>query len=533
MRKILAVVSTAVALSASTLVVAPGAQAAEVSLRSFSGSAEKDGRIHVLYEHWERDSLPSDVTVRIRAKGGDAVLATLGLNDAGSCPTAYDCLDQQFWTDPVELPAMGVYTIDLVVKAGTAGELVDRDNGELNYGLAPQVTATADRTTVSYDHRVVTVNGTLVARDPNTHEVKPFAGATIRSRHLLRDPKLNAVDTAGRFSLPFEFSGYETDKTQISVWFQQSGAEFPVSVHRQPLKLAVDTPTGSVTAPLGSDVPLRGKVTRTADDGTEKPAGGVGLLIGDQHGPSTKEDGTFAGTFTATGNGGKRVGLGKEPWFTGGSPYDIQLKTAATSTFSAVEAAVDKYRKVTFSGTLGVTSGSYPAGTTGQVSIDHSTDGMNWSSVGRFTAAYGTPFHQTAPVKGVAESYWRLRHLAAPGVESRVHRLGRVYTEIRKDSVAPEGITQGTRLTAKGTLMQKSGTTWKAYPGRKVRVYFKATTPGATWKELGTATTLTNGTFSKQFTVARNGTWRVRHIDTVKTHYASNGREIPVTLRVR
>ncbi|MFJ8000001.1 hypothetical protein ACIQ7D_23135 [Streptomyces sp. NPDC096310] len=530
MRKILAVVGTAVALSASTLVVAPGAQAAEVDLRSLAWSAEKDGRIHVLYEHWERNSLPSDVTVRIRAKGSDTVLATLGLNDAESCPTAYDCLEQQFWTDPVELPTMGVYAIDLVVKAGTAGELVDRDNGELNYGLAPKLTATADRQTVSYDHRVVTVSGTLVARDPNNGEVKPFTGAKIYSRYMLRDQPLKTVDKAGRFSLPFEFSGYETAE-RISLWFQENNASFPVTVHRQPLKLTVNTPTGTVTAPYGSDVPVRGKVTRTADDGTEKPAGGVGVLVGDRPVTSTKEDGTFAGAFTATKNGTTRVGPGQEPWFTGGAPYDFQLRTAATSTFPTVEAAVDKYRKVTFSGTLGVTSGSYPAGTTGQVSIDHSPDGKNWSSVGRFTATYGATFQQTAPTKGVAGSYWRLRHLAAPGVESRVYNLGRAYTEIRQDSVAPEGIRKGTRLTAKGTLMQKSGTTWKAYAGRQVRVYFKAATPGAAWQELGSAKTLTNGTFSKQFTVRQNGTWQMRHIDTVKTHYASSGREIPVTIR--
>ncbi|MEV7865900.1 hypothetical protein AB0P17_07295 [Streptomyces sp. NPDC088124] len=530
MRKFLAVVGTAVALSVSTLVVAPGAQAAETDLRSFAWSAEKDGRIHVLYEHWERNSLPSDVTVRIRAKGSDTVLATLGLNDADSCPTAYDCLERQFWTDPVELPSMGVYAIDLVVKAGTAGELVDRDNGELNYGLDRKLTATADRQTVSYDHRAVTVNGTLVARDPNTREVKPFTGATIHSRYMLRDQPPKTVDKAGRFSLPFEFSGYEADE-RINVWFQENSASFPVSVRRQPLKLAVDTPAGPVTAPLGSDVPVRGRVTRTADDGTEKPAGGVGVLVGGRPVTSTKEDGTFAGAFTATKNGTTRVGVGQEPWFAGASPYDFQVTTAATSTFSAVEAAVDKYRKVTFSGRLGVTSGSYPAGTTGQVSIDHSPDGQNWSSVGQFTAVYGATFHRTAPTKGVAGSYWRLRHLAAPGVESRVYHLGRAYTEIRKDSVAPEGIRKGTRLTAKGTLMQKSGTTWKAYAGRKVRVYFKAATPGAAWKELGTATTLANGTFSKQFTVLRNGTWQMRHVDTVKTHYASSGREIPVTIR--
>ncbi|MFI6700336.1 hypothetical protein ACIBJC_15385 [Streptomyces sp. NPDC050509] len=530
MRKTMAVVSTAVALSASTLIAAPTARAAEVDLRSFAWSAEKDGRIHVLYEHWDRGSLPSEVTVRVRAKGGDAVLATLGLRDAGRCTTAYDCEEQQFWTDPVELPAMGVYTVDLVVRAGTAGELVDRDNGELTYGLAPKLTATADRGSVSYDHRVATVNGTLVAQDPNTGEVKPFAGAGVLSRRTSQDFVTTTVDAAGRFSIPFGFSGYESD-TLLRVWFQENDVSFPVTVRRQPLKLTVDTPARSVTAPYGSDVPARGTVTRTADDGTRKPAGGVGVLVDGKPLASTKADGTFSGAFPATRNGATRLALGQEPWFGTAAPYDVQVRTAATSTFSAVEAGVDKYRKVTFGGKLNVTSGSYPAGTTGQVSIDHSTDGQNWSSAGRFTATYGTAFQQTAPLKGTAGSYWRLRHLAAPGVESRVHKLGRTYTEIRSDDVTPEGVRKGTKLTAKGKLTQKSGSTWKAYAGQKVRVYFKPATRGAAWKELGSAKTLTNGTFSKQFTAQQDGTWQMRYVDTVKTHYASSGREDYVDVR--
>ncbi|MER8071579.1 hypothetical protein ABTZ59_25105 [Streptomyces sp. NPDC094034] len=531
MRKITAVMTTAIALSASTLVAAPAARAAEVNLRSFVWSAEKDGKIHVLYEHWDRNSLPSDVTVRIRAKGSDAVLATLGLNDAGRCTTASACEEEQFWTDPVQLPALGVYTVDLVVRAGTAGELLDRDNGEVNYGLAPKLTATADRQSVSYDHRVVTVNGTLFAQDPNTREVKPFAGAGVHTWFTSPDFRTVTVDKTGRFSVPFEFSGYETG-ARLDVSFQGNDASFPVAVRKQPLKLAVDTPARSVTAPYGSDVPARGKVTRTADDGTEKPAGGVGVVVDGRHLTSTKADGTFAGAFPATRNGATRLELGQEPWFEKAvSPYDFSVKTAATSTFSAIEAAVDKYRKVTFSGKLGVTSGSYPAGTTGRVSIDHSSDGQNWSSVGQFTATYGTAFTRTAPLQGTTGSYWRLRHLGATGVESRVHKLGRQYTEIRDDDVTPEGVRKGTKLTAKGTLRQKSGSTWKAYAGQKVRVYFKPATSGAAWKELGTATTLTNGTFSKQFTAQQDGTWQMRYVDTVKTHYASSGREDYVDVR--
>ena len=79
--------------------------------------------------------------------------------------------------------------------------------------------------------------------------------------------------------------------------------------------------------------------------------------------------------------------------------------------------------------------------------------------------------------------------------------------------------------------MQQSGTSWKVFPGQTVRIYFKPSTSGATWKQLGTATTRTDGTFSKKFTAQQDGTWQMRYIDTPSTHYADYGRQDFVDVR--
>ncbi|CAM5336432.1 hypothetical protein SALBM135S_05610 [Streptomyces alboniger] len=90
---------------------------------------------------------------------------------------------------------------------------------------------------------------------------------------------------------------------------------------------------------------------------------------------------------------------------------------------------------------------------------------------------------------------------------------------------------KGTKVTAKGGLMRKAGSTWRPYGGQKIRVWFKAAATGSAWKELGSTKTLSDGTFSKKFTAQQDGTWQMRHTDTVTSHYADYGREDYVDVR--
>lgn len=525
--------TTTIAVLASTLIVAPSAHAADVNLESRTETEVKDGKIHAVYESYDFNVRPEDVSIRIRQKGSDQVLDTVRLTGTDECAPESECWDMTFRSEPVTLPEMGVYTMDVVVREGQSNELVDRDNGELNYALDPHLTVTSDRQWVSYDNQHVNVSGTLVAEDPHTHEVKPFAGAGLYYRiDPMRREGWLRTDDRGTFTDSLTFSDSGTD-TQAKYMFDAETETLNVSFRKQDLKLKVDEPLGTVNAPYGSDVPVKGKLTRIADDGTEKPVKAY-VEIADQKTVKTKEDGTFSDTFTIKQAGTVKVTPGDTGWLGWFNTPPVHLITVArppkTSTFSSVKASVDKYRKVTFTGKVDVTTGSYPVGTTAAIAMEHSTDGRTWSNVGTFTAQYGATFSQSPAKKGSAGSHWRLRHTNA-GLAGTAFKLGRKSTQLYNDDVTPEGVRKGTRITAKGGLLRQYDTSWKAFPGQTVRIYFKASTSGATWKKLGTATTRTDGTFSKKFTAQQDGTWQMRYIDTPGTHYADYGRQDFVDVR--
>ncbi|WP_326753461.1 hypothetical protein OH738_21955 [Streptomyces hirsutus] len=519
--------TTALAVFASTLITAPAAQAADVRLKSRTSTQEKDGKIHAVYESYDDHVRPEDVSIRIRKKGGDQILDTVRIADR--CAPESDCWDMEFLSEPVTLPEMGVYTMDVVVREGQADELVHRDNGELTYGLAPRLTVTSDRQWISYDNHLITVSGTLVAKDPNTHEVKPFAGAGLYHRATPGGGGWLWTNDEGRFTDTLHFFEDSTD-TRHEYSFRSERETLTLPFRKQELKLKVDAPLGTVNAPYGSEVPMRGKLTRIADDGTEKPVLRHGITIGGKNILPTRKDGTFSGRYTVKQAGTVKIAPSEWGWFnTTAHSFEV-AKAPRTSKFTSLKASADKDRKVTFTGKLGVTEGSYPAGTTALVAMEHSTDNKTWSNVGTFTAKYGATFTQSPAKKASTSSYWRLRHTGAD-LSSTSFKLGRKTTQLVDDDLTPEGVRKGKTLTAKGSLIQKSGSSWKSFSGQTVRIYFKASTKGATWKKLGTTKTLSNGTFSKKFTAQQDGTWQIRYVDTPSTHYADYGREDYIDVR--
>ncbi|WP_331450575.1 hypothetical protein [Streptomyces prasinus] len=521
--------TTTLAVFASTLITAPAAQAAYVPLKSQVTSEEKDGRIHAVYESYDFNLRPEDVSIRIRKKGGAQVLDTVRIADR--CAPESDCWDEKFLSEPVTLPELGVYTMDVVVREGQPDEFVYPDRGDLDYGLAPHLTVTGDRQWISYDSRLVKVSGTLVAEDPNTREVKPFAGASLsyRARTGTMGSRLR-TDEKGRFAESLSFSEHNTD-TEIDFRFGTAQEQIVLPFRKQEMKLRMDTPLGTVNAPYGSDVPVKGRLTRIADDGTEKPLSGHDVVIGSQKTLVTRKDGTFSTGYTVRHRETVKVAPRASGWF-GTQPVHFfeVAKSPMTSEFTSVKAGVDKYRKVTLTGKLGVSKGSYPEGTSAVIAVEHSTNGKTWSSVDTFTAKYGSAFTRSPAKKGSAGSHWRLRHTGA-SLTSTSFKLGRKSTELVNDDMTPEGVRKGKTLTAKGSLIQKSGSSWKSFPKQTVRIYFKAATKGATWKKMGTAKTLSNGTFSRKFTAKQDGTWQIRYVDTPSTHYADHGREDYIDVR--
>lgn len=536
MKKFTAVLATSLVASSATLIAVPAAHAGDGDSRGRTETVQEGGTIYASYEHMSSRFRPEDVTLKIHEKNRSEVLASVRLVGTDTCPATSDCYEDVFRSEPVTLPAMGAYVIDVVAREGQPNEVVQRSTGFLNYGLNPKLTLSSSHPWVSYDHPTAKVSGSLVAEDPNTHEVKPFAGVGLyyRAREAHGEGWV-WTNQKGRFTTTKYYDEYSSAATtKFEYMFDEQYESLSLPFRQQELKLTVDTPTGTLTAPYGSEIPIRGKLTRIADDGTEKPVAKevrIGTGAGTDTTAVSGQDGVLATGYTVKQSGQVRVWPTGSNWFTAPAPHSFTVaRPPRTSTLSNVKGTVDKYRKVTFTGKLGVTEGTYPAGTKAEISIDHRPAGGSWTSTGTFEAAYGSSFTASSPKKADSGAQWRLR-LVHAGVDSPGVKLGRTYTRVWNDGVSPEGVRKGSTLTAKGGLMHKSGSTWRPYAGHKIRVWFKAKSAGSAWKELGSTKTLSDGTFSKKFTAKQDGTWQMRYTDTDASHYADYGSEDYVDVR--
>ncbi|MFF9899651.1 hypothetical protein [Streptomyces longispororuber] len=535
MKKFTAALATTLVASSATLIAVPAAHAGGGDSRGRTETVQEGGTIYASYEHMSSAFRPEDVTLRIHEENKSEVLADVRLVGTDKCPATSDCYEDVFRSEPVTLPAMGSYVIDVVAREGQPNEVVQRATGRLNYGLNPRLTLSSDHPWASYDNRTVKVSGSLVAEDPHTHEVKPFTGVGLSYRaREIRGEGWVWTNDAGRFTTTAYYDENSPAATTFEYMVDKQYESLSLPFRKQELKFAVDAPTGTVTAPYGSEIPVRGKLTRVADDGTEKPLAAevrIGTGPGADTIARTGQDGVLTTSHTVKQGGQVSVRPTESNWFTAPEPHSFTVaRPSRTSKLSNVEGKVDKYRKVTFTGKLGVTEGSYPAGTKAEISIDHRPAGGSWTSTGTFDAAYGASFTASSPKKADSGAQWRLR-LVHAGVDGTSVKLGRAYTKIWNDGVSPEGVRRGAALTAKGGLMHKPGATWRPYAGQRIRVWFKAKAAGSAWKELGSTKTRSDGTFSKKFTAQQDGTWQMRYTDTAPTHYADHGTEDYVDVR--
>ncbi|MEV7416931.1 hypothetical protein [Streptomyces sp. NPDC089919] len=531
MRKLSAAAIATIALCGSSVLTAPAAHAADVQLKSHTWTTVADGKVHAVFNLLDDSGVnPADVTIHVRRPGEAQVLASLGLQGTEGCDDDEGtCWDGTWLTDALKLPGLGVYTMDVFLKEGTPEERVDRDNGELEYGVNAKLALSSDRSWISYDNRRIKTTGVMTAEDPDTHEVKPFPGVEFyyRADGGRGEGRLR-TDAAGRFTRTAEFGEYDEAGVSTRYSSDLASGEVQLPFRKQDLKITADTT--AMSGPLGGRAPLTGRVVRTADDGTEQPA--PGLAVMDDHRTAvaqTGTDGTYKGAVSLS-NHTLRLQPELNRWFNVAPTVYVKLSAAKTSTWSGVKGAVDKYRKVTFTGKVGVSSGSYPKGTTAELLTQYSADGRSWSTVDAFQVKYGESFSHSPARKASDRGYWRL-DFHWPNLKSPAVKLARKSTQFFNDDLTPEGVRAGTKITAKGGLLQRSGTSWKAFGGQKVRVYFKSTARGAAWQQIASATTKADGTFATKVTARRDGTWQIRYTDTDTGHYAVSGREDYVDVR--
>ncbi|MCJ0867996.1 hypothetical protein [Streptomyces sp. AP-93] len=495
-------------------------------MESHTTTTIKDGKVYVTFHDWD-NMRPEDVQIRIRRWGSNEVVATVGIagaRDRDLCAPS-SCDGGRFLSDPVVLPEVRGYTTDVVYREGLPDERIGYDRGDLSYGLNPRLALTTNYPTDSWEHPQQII-GSLTAEDPVTHEVKPMPEGTAWYHHYSYMPQ--RADGQGRFTHRPDFG----EGTEFSRTYRFEGPEQSITVKRlrHDLKLTVDGGS-TITAPAGSDIPVRGTVRATSESGVDKPVDDHYVQADNQVRTSTAKDGSFAFMQNVGRNTSLTVGPQWNYWFNNEAQKKFTLHLVPTK-FVSLKAAVDKYRKVTITGKPEVAEGSYPTGTTAPMAVQYSSDGQTWKTVDSFTGRYGQAFSRTpqqrAPLTGTG--YWRVRVTKA-AQNSPTLKTTRKATQLSNDDLTPEGVKAGTQITAKGGLRQQSGTSWKAFAGQKVRVYFKASAKGSAWEAIASTTTRTDGTFSTKVTARQDGTWQIRYTDTPATHYAVYGRQDYVDVR--
>ncbi|WP_407836829.1 hypothetical protein ACE1OC_10660 [Streptomyces sp. DSM 116496] len=525
-------------IAASTFFAAPAAQAADGSLEHVyvvSSSVGSDGAFRVKFQSYEGWSVGNGLAVRVREKGTGAVVARVGGFDSGVCGDE-DCSYSNYTSAPATLDKMAAYDLEVVRNEGQSNEEVAAETGVLNYAINPKIEGFASSVpSLSYDSRSGQSSGRVVAEDPKTRQVRPLAGAEVKVQAYSGEAAQLTTDGAGRFAGPFAFRGDEREAHLLAslVGSESVWSKLPLPIRKQATKLNVSSPGATVTARFGTKIPVRGTLTRTADDGTQKPLDEGLAVTKDGCVVAYREDcGNGVGGFRVTGDAKMTVGF-SSAWF---EPSSSSFAVHAThmSAFEGLVGHVDQYRNITYTGKLIVKDGTVPAGATARVHFDFSGDnGKTWTYVGSTTTTYNTPFTLKSPYSSAKPGLWRLRHGTANvgPTTSQTFQFIRRPTQLTADDVTPEGVTRGTTITAKGLLTHRYSTTWKPFAGQTVRIYFKPATPGSAWKQLGTAKTLANGTFSRKFTADQDGTWQMRYDDAPATHYASKGREDYVDVR--
>ncbi|MER6978193.1 hypothetical protein [Streptomyces carpinensis] len=525
---------TSAALVAATVVLgpllAPGTAQAADPVGTMNVEARPEG-----IEVMSVGSMP-DFVAHIRKKGSETPVQTVKDFTYSDCCESSGAEDY-YRSGPLSLADLGLYTVDIEY-TGTEGEpILHKDVAQLDYRALALFRNTTVPKAVSLDSLHTTVSADLVARDPRDGKVTPLAGKQVTVAFGGRS-KTVSTDAAGHLAAPVDFTGTESSVRislqHVSTANGTGSTIVDPTVERQQVKIALDEGSRSVTAPYGNYVTIRGGITRTAADGTQKPvATPMRLTIPNTtvSGFTSDAAGRFAKPARVLKSSTWKVGTSyQQPWLNTSTSADISATVTAGTAFTNVGMSIDKYRKVYAGGSLvqrATSAAPGPATVELQYSADGSTNWTTRKTVGTVIGRYfSMPPLENAPVDG----YWRLRYAGKPdlaGSTSTRFRLTKTVTTVAGFNANPEPVRQGQYLTLTGTLKQRaaSATAWKPYAAQTVRFYFKPAGTGTSYGYMGSTTTAADGSFSRRFTAKTDGTWQAHFYDNGTTHFASRSRE--------
>ncbi|MFE7131439.1 hypothetical protein ACFVIM_11310 [Streptomyces sp. NPDC057638] len=495
------------------------------------------------------------VSASARIRQGDTVVAEL---------PALASLGQGRFTVPTDqplkltedggtMPAIGRYAIDVTATDSAGATTTKRSAGVLDFTLRPALTLTVPA--ASYDDPHARPHGRLTGIQPGSGDQVALTGRTVEllQRHD-RGTTLRTVTTAenGDFAEAVPLPGPTGD-------FTASFAEASVQVNGKAKT------TTKVTAAPARQVTLTADADRTRVRPGEKatvtgqarfgdaPAAGVELrveLVRERPYPDWDTEPVPGSTVTTDAEGRFTATLPgvSDPRFQGftarvTSPYLTGESTAkplahpSEARIDGVTGTLGADRTVTLTGTFGP---RYPSPLHRDhpfpLLLEHSANGTTgWktlSTTRKEMWAYGLPFTVTG--KAPAGGHFRVRHAGGDHYTDTVGTtvaLHRAETRIASVNATPEPVRKGATLTVTGIAGEKTGTTWKALPDKRVQLWFLPN-GSTTWSRVGYDTTDAVGRASFTTTAQRDGTWIIRYYagtqDTARFDSVATGDYVDV-----
>ncbi|MFF3216391.1 hypothetical protein ACFYYB_37960 [Streptomyces sp. NPDC002886] len=551
-KRTMTAVGTAVVLTAVGALVAPAASAAPgtaanapraasaAAPETKAGSTVPTAGIRQrgpgeLVVHLENGTNATPYRVDVRKAGTARVVAVVDTFARYEVNPDPNGPDEGHWyvgeAQPLVLEEMTDYELDVFARDSEGKELSRRNAGRSTYAFDAKIEAKSSQAEFSLDDLDTQVTGTVTALHPRTGQRLPLAGARVRAR--VGQGWTDAVsDAQGRFATSAAALGTERELA-FSAALADGDTEVPVTAPAK-IRAQKSSLTLSTTAPLtvryGTGAPLRGKLTRRADDGTVKPAAGRTMAasgIG-QARASTGADGGYTVSPRVLTTGSLSVAV-DDAWLLGDGTRTATVAkiTHTTKVVGEKVVATDRYGKLTISGTVqvdGYTTQQAP------IEIQYKHYMGHWATRQSFVVPFGKTFTvQVSPPSNQTTTEWRVHTpgtvTIGPSTGTTVLRPTRALTRFDHVRVGPRPVAKGQQLFVAGTLSTKTPAGgYAAYPGQKVRFYFRPDN-STVWQEMGTAVTRETGAVGKKFTAQTSGYWRMRFVDTDSGHLATTGTQ--------
>jgi hypothetical protein len=416
-------------------------------------------------------------------------------------------------------------------------------------------------TSVDVDHPTVTYTGRLVSTGDDGVE-QGLANAPVC---LTKDAPCigyTTTDADGRFTASVTLSASGEHPMMVGgvagAHYQGNRTSYYANVspgiylHVRPAKTRISMAFDPAPSIIGDPVDVTGLLERQTPDGGWAGAPGqmVRVFVSDKQVAQglTAADGRYRIPTTVPGEGSWHVEtpytFERVPSNLGGeygpclgtrvdSGYLVAYHRTTITGFNASPEPVGKGSTITARGrVMRVKADGTTEPGTGSPMLEFSADGKKWTNVLGVDPDARGYFTITTPA--VRDGYWRADTSQMPGYYELPSTSGADYVDVRYRTAisgfnaSPEPIKKGRHLTVAGTL-KRDTTSWTAFSGQSVKIYFAA--DGArTWTYEGTAKTSSTGHFSRVFTASKDGTWRATYAGSA-TYLAVTGSGDHVDVR--